>query len=96
MLGVRPMLATTFAANALSVSVPLADPEPGTAFTFRRYTGSTCPAQHRLLPGATPAASRPLGQDLTPGQSGRGARAVGGEGVAARRGDGGQRGGAEQ
>jgi uncharacterized membrane protein YbhN (UPF0104 family) len=33
------MLATTFAANALSVSVPLAGPELGTAFTFRRYTG---------------------------------------------------------
>jgi putative heme transporter len=38
-VGVRPMLATTFAANALSVSVPLAGPELGTAFTFRRYTG---------------------------------------------------------
>jgi hypothetical protein len=36
-IGVRPMLATTFAANALSVSVPLAGPELGTAFTFRRY-----------------------------------------------------------
>jgi putative heme transporter len=38
-VGARPMLATTFAANALSVSVPLAGPELGTAFTFRRYTG---------------------------------------------------------
>jgi putative heme transporter len=38
-IGVRSMLATTFAANALSVSVPLAGPELGTAFTFRRYTG---------------------------------------------------------
>ena len=37
-VGVRPMLATTFAANALSVSVPLAGPELGTAFTFRRFT----------------------------------------------------------
>jgi uncharacterized membrane protein YbhN (UPF0104 family) len=33
-VGVRPMLATTFAANALSVSVPLAGPELGTAFTL--------------------------------------------------------------
>ena len=38
-VGARPMLATTFAANALSASVPLAGPELGTAFTFRRYTG---------------------------------------------------------
>jgi putative heme transporter len=38
-VGVRAMLATTFAANALSVSVPLAGPELGTAFAFRRYTG---------------------------------------------------------
>jgi uncharacterized membrane protein YbhN (UPF0104 family) len=37
-VGVRPMLATTYAANALSVSVPLAGPELGTAFTFRRFT----------------------------------------------------------
>jgi putative heme transporter len=37
-VGVRPMLATTFAANALSVSVPLAGPELGTVFTFRRFT----------------------------------------------------------
>jgi putative heme transporter len=35
-VGVRPMLATTFAANAVSVSVPLAGPELGTLFTFRR------------------------------------------------------------
>ena len=34
----RPMLATTYAANALSVSVPLAGAELGTAFTFRRFT----------------------------------------------------------
>ena len=33
------MLATALAANALSVSVPLAGPELGTAFTFRRFTG---------------------------------------------------------
>jgi pimeloyl-ACP methyl ester carboxylesterase/uncharacterized membrane protein YbhN (UPF0104 family) len=38
-VGVRPMLATAFAANALSVSVPLAGPELATAFTFRRFTG---------------------------------------------------------
>jgi len=34
-VGVRPMLATTLAANALSVSVPFAGPELGTLFTFR-------------------------------------------------------------
>jgi uncharacterized membrane protein YbhN (UPF0104 family) len=37
-VGMRPMLATTFAANAVSVSVPLAGPELGTLFTFRRLT----------------------------------------------------------
>jgi putative heme transporter len=37
-VGVPPMLATTFASNALSVSVPLAGPELGTLFTFRRLT----------------------------------------------------------
>jgi putative heme transporter len=37
-VGGRPMLATVFAANALSVSVPLAGPELGTLFTFRRLT----------------------------------------------------------
>ena len=37
-VGVRPMLATSFAANALSVSIPLAGPELATAFTFRRFT----------------------------------------------------------
>jgi putative heme transporter len=36
---IRSMLATTLAANALSVSVPLAGPELGTAFAFRRFTG---------------------------------------------------------
>jgi putative heme transporter len=35
-LGHRPMMATILAANALSVSVPVAGPELGTAFTFRR------------------------------------------------------------
>jgi pimeloyl-ACP methyl ester carboxylesterase/uncharacterized membrane protein YbhN (UPF0104 family) len=33
-----PMLATVYAANAVSVSVPLAGPELATAFTFRRIT----------------------------------------------------------
>jgi putative heme transporter len=37
-VGLRPMLATTLAANAVSVSVPLAGPELGTLFTFRRLT----------------------------------------------------------
>ncbi len=32
-----PMMATTLAANALSVSVPVAGPELGAAFTFRRF-----------------------------------------------------------
>lgn len=37
-VGIRPMLATSLAANALSVSIPLAGPEVATAFTFRRFT----------------------------------------------------------
>ena len=37
-VGVRSMLATAYAANALSVCVPLAGPELATAFTFRRFT----------------------------------------------------------
>jgi hypothetical protein len=37
-VGVRPMLATAYAANAVSVSVPLAGPALATAFTFRRIT----------------------------------------------------------
>jgi uncharacterized protein (TIRG00374 family) len=37
-VGVRPMLATAYAANALSISVPLAGPELATAFTFRRFS----------------------------------------------------------
>jgi putative heme transporter len=36
-VGTRPIVATTIAANALSVSVPAAGPEIGTAFTFRRF-----------------------------------------------------------
>jgi hypothetical protein len=39
-VGVRPMLATAYAANAVSVSVPLAGPGLATAFTFRRFTGA--------------------------------------------------------
>lgn len=37
-VGIRPMLATTYAANAVSVSVPLAGPELATAYAFRRFT----------------------------------------------------------
>ncbi len=37
-VAVRPMLATSLAANALSVSIPVAGPEVATAFTFRRFT----------------------------------------------------------
>jgi putative heme transporter len=37
-VGIRPMLATTYAANAVSVSIPLAGPELATAFSFRRFT----------------------------------------------------------
>ena len=36
-VGSRPMLATVYAANALSTSVPLAGPELGAAFTYRRF-----------------------------------------------------------
>jgi uncharacterized protein (TIRG00374 family) len=36
-VGTRTMLATVYAANALSTSVPLAGPELGAAFTFRRF-----------------------------------------------------------
>jgi putative heme transporter len=42
-LGHRPMMATTLAANALSVSVPMAGPELGTSFTFRRFTTQGAP-----------------------------------------------------
>ena len=37
-VGVRSILATSLAANALSVSIPVAGPELATAFTFRRFT----------------------------------------------------------
>jgi uncharacterized protein (TIRG00374 family) len=36
-VGTRPMMATILAANALSVTVPVAGPELGAAFTFRRF-----------------------------------------------------------
>ncbi len=36
-VGTAPMMATILAANALSVSVPVAGPELGAAFTFRRF-----------------------------------------------------------
>ena len=36
-VGTGPMMATTLAANALSVSVPVAGPELGAAFTYRRF-----------------------------------------------------------
>ena len=53
-VGLRPMLATAYAANALSVSVPLAGPELATAFTYRRFTrqGADAPlADWSLLVG---------------------------------------------
>jgi uncharacterized membrane protein YbhN (UPF0104 family) len=59
-VGVRPMLATTYAANALSVSVPLAGPELGTAFIFRRFTrqGADAPlAGWSLLAGGVVSAA---------------------------------------
>jgi hypothetical protein len=36
-IGHRTVMATTFAANAISVSVPMAGPELGTAFAYRRF-----------------------------------------------------------
>jgi putative heme transporter len=36
-VGYRTIMATTFAANALAVSVPVAGPELGTAFLYRRF-----------------------------------------------------------
>jgi uncharacterized membrane protein YbhN (UPF0104 family) len=53
-VGVRPMLATAYAANAVSVSVPLAGPGLATGFTFRRLTrqGADAPlASWSLLAG---------------------------------------------
>jgi uncharacterized membrane protein YbhN (UPF0104 family) len=72
--GVRPMLATTYAANALSVSVPLAGPELATAFTFRRFSrqGADAPlAGWTLLAGgvvsSAAAALVAVGAGLTSG-----------------------------
>ena len=52
-VGIRPMLATAYAANAVSVSVPLAGPALATAFTFRRFTrqGADAPLAWSLLAG---------------------------------------------
>ena len=75
-VGVRPMLATTYAANALSVSVPLAGPGLGTAFTFRRFTrqGADAPlAGWSLLAGgvvsSAAAALIVVGGGLTSGSA---------------------------
>jgi uncharacterized membrane protein YbhN (UPF0104 family) len=59
-VGVRPMLATSLAANAVSVSVPLAGPGLATAFTFRRFTrqGADAPlAGWSLLAGGVISAA---------------------------------------
>jgi len=59
-VGVRPMIATSLAANALSVSIPLAGPEVATAFTFRRFTrqGADAPlAGWSLLAGGVVASA---------------------------------------
>jgi pimeloyl-ACP methyl ester carboxylesterase/uncharacterized membrane protein YbhN (UPF0104 family) len=59
-VGLRPMLATSFAANALSVSIPVAGPELATAFTFRRFTrqGADSPlAGWALLAGGVVSAA---------------------------------------
>jgi putative heme transporter len=60
-VGIRPMLATAYAANALSVSVPLAGPELATAFTFARFTrqGADAPlaAWSLLVGGAVSTAA---------------------------------------
>src|ERR1700722_19664947 len=65
-VGIRAMLATTYAAHALSVSVPLAGPGLATAFTFRRFTreGADAPlAGWSLLAGgvASSAAAALIG-----------------------------------
>jgi len=64
-VGVRPMLATAYAANAVSVSVPLAGPALATAFTLRRFTrqGADAPlAGWSLLAGGviSSAAAAPV------------------------------------
>jgi pimeloyl-ACP methyl ester carboxylesterase/uncharacterized membrane protein YbhN (UPF0104 family) len=73
-VGVATMLGTSLAANALSVSIPLAGPELAAAFTFRRYTqhGADAPlAGWSLLAGgvisAATAAFVVLGGGLTSG-----------------------------
>ena len=56
-VGVRPMLATAYAANAVSVSVPLAGPGLATGFIFRRFTrqGADAPlAGWSLVAGGWP------------------------------------------
>jgi hypothetical protein len=62
-IGVRPMLATAYAANAVSVSVPLAGPGLATAFAFRRFTGQGADARSpagRCWPAAwSPRPPRP-------------------------------------
>jgi len=59
-VGVWPMVATTYAANALSMSVPLAGPGLGAAFIFRRFTrqGADAPlASWSLLAGSVVSAA---------------------------------------
>ncbi len=59
-VGVATMLGTSLAANALSVSIPLAGPELAAAFTFRRYTqhGADAPlAGWSLLAGGVISAA---------------------------------------
>jgi pimeloyl-ACP methyl ester carboxylesterase len=75
-VGIRPMLATTYAANAVSVSVPLAGPSLATAFTFRRFTrqGADAPlASWSLLAGgvisSAAAALVVVGGTLTSGNA---------------------------
>ena len=63
-VGIRPMLATAYAANAVSVSVPLACLALATAFTFRRFTrqGADAPLAHwsPLAGGAMSSAAAAL------------------------------------
>ena len=59
-VGAWPMVATTYAANALSMSVPLAGPGLGAAFIFRRFTrqGADAPlASWSLLAGSVVSAA---------------------------------------
>jgi hypothetical protein len=75
-VGVRPMLATAYAANAVSVSVPLAGPGLATGFIFRRFTrqGADAPlAGWSLLTGgvasSAAAALVAVGGGLASGKS---------------------------